>query len=286
MVLIAYGYYNDRIAPRDDVVFQIGERQYSYAYLEDRVQSDVAQGRFNLSDTLSSVTATIARIQREELTRIIGLEQGITVSDEELDAGIRDDLNLSAEITRNELGPILGGELLRIDLSLDEYLTIIESQVIEDKVRDQIEASLPQETEQVDLLFIEAGSQANAIQARQAFEDGAEFAEVAAQFSAHSSSGERGILGWTPREALDPELADVAFSLTGRSGIIETEQNFYIIEVLGKEVRPIDPAIAEDFARDEFNQLLEASFHDTQFIYNLSDSQLIDLASAIGGTFG
>ncbi len=286
MVLIAYGYYNDRIAPRDDVVFQIGERQYSYAYLEDRVQSDVAQGRFNLSYTLSSVTATIARIQREELTRIIGLEQGITVSDEELDAGIRDDLNLSAEITRNELGPILGGELLRIDLSLDEYLTIIESQVIEDKVRDQIEASLPQETEQVDLLFIEAGSQANAIQARQAFEDGAAFAEVAAQFSAHSSSGEGGILGWTPREALDPELADVAFSLTGRSGIIETEQNFYIIEVLGKEVRPIDPAIAEDFARDEFNQLLEASFNDTQFIYNLSDSQLIDLASAIGGTFG
>ncbi len=145
---------------------------------------------------------------------------------------------------------------------------------------------LPQEAEQVDLLYIEGGSQANAIQAFQALEDGTEFAEVASEFSQHSSARGGGVLGWAPQEALDPELATVAFSLTGRSGIIETEENFYIIEVLGKETREIDPAVIDDFARDEFNKLLEAAFEDTSFIYNLSDQQLVNIARAIGGTFG
>jgi parvulin-like peptidyl-prolyl isomerase len=250
------------------------------------VKSDVAQGRFDLSDTATSISETVARIQREELTRIIGRQRGITVSDAELDDGIRDDLNLPPETTRNEMAPALRAELRRIDLPLDEYRDIIESQVIEKKIKVELTASLPEEAEQVNLLYIEAGSQANAINALKALEDGTEFGEVAAQFSQDAGSRSDGVYGWVPREALDPELADVAFSLTGRSGIIETEENFYIIEVLGKETRPIDPAIVDDIGTKEFNKLLETAFDDTVFLYGLSQSQLVDLADAVGGTFG
>jgi parvulin-like peptidyl-prolyl isomerase len=250
------------------------------------VKSDVAQGRFNLRDTATSVSETVARIQREELTRIIGRQRGITVSDAELDAGIRDDLGLPPELSRNEMAPELRAELLRIDLPLDEYLSIVESRVIEDKIKAELTSSLPEEAEQVDLLYIEAGSQAHAINALKALEDGTEVGEVAAQFSQDAGSRGDGVFGWVPREALDPELADVAFNLTGRSGIIETEENFYIIEVLGKETRLVDPAIIDDIGTKEFNKLLEAAFDDTVFLYGLTESQLIDLASAVGGTFG
>ena len=136
------------------------------------------------------------------------------------------------------------------------------------------------------MLYIEAGSQANALQALQALEDGAGFADVASEFSGHGSAIDGGVLGWAPREALDPELAEVAFNLTGRSGIIETEEGFYIIEVLGKEKREIDPAVIEEYAIDEFNKLLATAFDDTAFIYNLSNEQLVDIARAIGGNFG
>jgi len=250
------------------------------------VKSDVAQGRFNLQDTATSVSETVARIQREELTRIIGRQRGITVSDDELDSGIRDDLGLPPELPHNEIAPALRDELLRIDLPLDEYRNIVESQVIEKKIKADLTASLAEEAEQVNLLYIEAGSQANAINALKALEEGTEFAEVAAQFSQDAGSRSDGAFGWAPREALDPELADVAFSLTGRSGIIETEENFYIIEVLGKETRPIDPTIVDEIGTKEFNKLLEAAFDDTVFLYGLTESQLIDLANAVGGTFG
>jgi parvulin-like peptidyl-prolyl isomerase len=286
LLLIGYGYYTDRVLPRRDVVFQIGNQKYTYAHLEERVKSDVAQGRFNVRDTANSVTATIARMQREELTRILGEERGITVSEDELTAGIRNDLNITEELSRNELAPILRDELRSIDLSLDEYRSIVESQVIEEKIKADLTSSLPEETEQVNLLFIDAGSQANAILSLQALEDGTEFAEVAQQYSQHAASNDDGVLGWVPREALDPELADVAFSLDGRSGIIETEESFYIIDVQGKETRPIDPGVVEDIGTQRFNELLEAAFDETPFIYNLTQGQLIDLANEIGGTFG
>ena len=286
LLLILYGYYTDRVAPRGDVVFQVGERKYTYAYLEERVKSDVAQGRFNLQDTATSISATVSRIQREELTRLIGRQRNITVSEAELTAGIRSDLGVTEELTRNQLAPILRDQLLAIELTLDEYLAIVESQVIEDKVKGELTAALPAEAEQVNLLYIDAGSQANAIRAMQALEGGAEFAEVASQFSQHAASSGDGVFGWTPREAIDPELADVAFSLSGRSEIIETEESFYIIEVLGKETRPVDPAVVEDVGVAEFNKVLEAAFDETPFVYNLTQRQIFDLAGSVGGTFG
>ena len=285
-MLIVYGYYTDRVAPRGDVVFQIGERQYTYAFLEERVKSDVAQGRFDLRDTATSISATIARVQREELTRIMGRQRGITVSDAEVDDDLRTELGLTPETGRNEIAAALREELLAINLPLDEYLAIANSRVIEDKIKAELTASLPAEAEQVNLLFIQAGSQANAITAKQALDEGIAFGEVASQYSQHSASRSDGVFGWAPRELLDPELAEAAFSLTGRSGIIETEEDFYIIEVLGKETRPIDPAALADIQDREFNKLLEAAFDETPFLYNLTERQLFDLANSVGGTFG
>jgi parvulin-like peptidyl-prolyl isomerase len=274
------------VAPRGDIVFQVGEHKYTYAYLEDRVKSDDAQGNFDPQDVATSISNTIARIQREELVRQMGKERGITVSDAEIDDKLREILLLPDEATHNEIAAELRGQVRDIDLSLGEYLPIIEASVIEDKIKAELTASLPEEAEQVNLLYIQAGSQANAIQALQELDEGADFGEVAAKRSQDSASRSDGVLGWVPREYLDPELADIAFSMTGRSGIIETEEDFYIIEVLGKETRPIDPAVVQDIGVKEFNKLLETAFDDTPFLYNLSQDQIFDLASAVGASIG
>jgi hypothetical protein len=285
-VLIGYGYYTDRVAPRGDVVFQIGERKYTYSYLEERVKSDDAQGLFDPQDVANSISAAIARIQREELIRQMGRERGITATDAEIDDKMKDDLGLPPETTHNDLAAELRDELGAVQLPLDEYIAIAESRVIEDKIKAELTASLPKEAEQVDLLYIQAGSQANAIQAVQELDKGAAFGEVASRRSQDAASSSDGILGWVPREYLDPELAEIAFSTTGRSGIIETEEDFYIIEVLGKETRPIDPVVVEDIGFKEFNKLLETAIDETPFLYNLTQEQIFDLASAVGVTFG
>jgi parvulin-like peptidyl-prolyl isomerase len=287
LALIGYGYYKDRIAPRHDIVLKVNDRNYTYAYLEERVKSDVAQGRFNLQDTGTSISNTLARIQREEIIRIMGRDRGITFSQDDMDNGLRTDLGLAADVTHDEIARFLRDELKRNKLPLDDYLDIIKSNVIEDKIKAELTSTLPAEEEQVNLLLIQGGSQANALLAKQELDAGAAFADVAKKYSQDSTSANNGgMYGWVPREALDPELADVAFSITGRSGIVETENDFYIIEVLGKETRAIDPTVIDDIGTREFNKLLETAVNDTPVGYNLTQDQILKLANTVGGTFG
>lgn len=262
---------------------KVGDRSFTYAYIEQRALSDLAQGRINLNDVARSIANTVSRIQREEIIRAMGRERGISVSDQEVDDEIKEQLGLDPALSHDEMAAALRIELLNIKLPLDDYLEIIESQVIENKIRDELVGSLEEEAEQVNLLLIQAGSQANAIKAMQELEDGGDFGEVAAQYSRDPSSQDGGAFGWAPRELLDSELADVAFSITGRSGIVETEEDFYIIDVLDRQTRPIGEEVRQEVATRKFDELLETAFDETEVLYNLTESQLIRLNDALRG---
>lgn len=281
LLLIAYGYYTDRVEPRRANVLRVGDRHFNYAFIERRILSDVAQGLFDPKDIQNSISQSIARVQREELIRIIARDRGITASKDEIDDEIGRSLGLGTDVDHNVLAAALRREIVSIKLPLDDYLDTMESEVLQNKIEAQFTESLPAQSEQVNLLLIQAGSQSNAILAKQALDAGQPFAQVAAQYSQDSSKSNGGAFGWAPRELLDPELADVAFNLTGRSDVIETKKDFYIIEVLGKETRDITPEAKKDIGSNGFKDLLEQAFTNTVFAYNLTQDQLTRLAGKI-----
>jgi parvulin-like peptidyl-prolyl isomerase len=286
LVLIAFGYYRDRIEPRGDAVLLVGERKFNYAYVERRAKSDAAQGRFDPRDVTTSITNTIAGIQREELVRILARERGLTASDEEIDAAIKKELGLGDTVSHDEMAGVLRRLMLRIDMTLNDFLEVMEARVLEEKIKQQFISALPTEAEQVNLLLIQAGSQARALQAKAELDAGTPFSEVANEYVGTGDTKADGQFGWAPRELLEPQLADVAFSTSGRSGIIETEKDFYIIEVLGKEVRPIEDDVKEEIAEKEFLALIEKAFDSTPFAYNLTTRQILSIADAVGALSG
>ncbi|HWC31411.1 MAG TPA: peptidylprolyl isomerase [Dehalococcoidia bacterium] len=281
LALIAYGYYTDRIEPRRENVLRVGDRHFNYAYIERRLKSDVSRGLFDVRDFQNSVPQSIARIQREELIRIIARERGITVSSEELDAKLRDELGLGDEVSHDQMASVLRTEVLSVNLPLDDYLEMMEAEVLQDKIEASFTDSLPAQTEQVNLNIITAGSQSNAILAKQALDAGGAFADVAKQYSQDDEAQAGGAFGWVPRELLEPEVADVAFSTTGVSGIIESETNYYIIEALEKQPRDVTPEIKEEIGQKEFRKLLESAFNNTILVYDLSQEQLTRLANEL-----
>ena len=280
--LIAYGYYTDRVEPRRENVLRVGDRHFNYAYVERRIESDVARGLFDPSDIQNSITQSLARLQREELIRIIAKERGVTASQEDIDAGIRATLGLGGDVTHDEMASILRREMIRIKLPLDDYLETIEADVLRDKVEAQFTDPLPAESEQVNLNLIAAGSQSNAILAKQALDAGQPFADVAKQYSQDESASAGGAFGWSPKELLDPELAGIAFSISGRSDVIETTKDFYIIEVLDKQVREVTREMKIDIGNQEFQALLEVAFNNTILVYNLKPEQVQSLANRVG----
>ena len=284
--LIGYGYYTDRIAPKHELVLRVGDRQYDYAFIERRIKSDLARGIFDTSNVTNSISTSVARIQREEIIRVVARQHGLSASQEDIDAQIRDQLGLGDDVSHNEMAGILRQEVLRVELPLHDYLETVEADALEAKLKAEFTDKLPPESEQVNLLLIAAGSQANAIQARQALDAGKAFADVAKTYSQDDSASKGGEFGWAPRELLDPELADVAFNSTGRSGIIETKKDFYIIEVLEKQVKPIDDGQKQKIGNNEFRDLLDTAIKDTIFVSNFTQAQLIRLTNAIGGAPG
>jgi hypothetical protein len=282
MALIVYGYYTDRVEPRRANVLRIGDRHFSYGFVERRIKSDYTLGLLDVNNFQQGVAESVARIQREELVRIMARERGISASQAEIDDFLRRRLGLAAEVGHDEMAGLLRSEVLRSKLPLDEYLETVEAEVLETKIKAELTASLAAEAEQVHLNLIAAGSQSNAILAKQALDAGAPFAEVAQQYSQDQSARAGGAFGWAPRELLGAELADAAFSTTGLSGIIETEEDFYIVEVLEKETRPITDEIKADISEREFRGVLEDAVNNTPFAYNLTQDQLVRLAGAVG----
>jgi parvulin-like peptidyl-prolyl isomerase len=65
---------------------------------------------------------------------------------------------------------------------------------------------------------------------------GEDFAKLAKDYSTDSSASQGGDLGFTSREALDPEYAEMAFSLpVGGVGLVKTQFGYHIVKVTEKK---------------------------------------------------
>jgi parvulin-like peptidyl-prolyl isomerase len=261
LAVIAVGYYVDRIAPRGETVFIAGDREFSYAYLEDRINATAAEGRFDIQNPAQSIAITISDIQNEELTRLIAAEDGVTISDEELDLGIRDDVGVQPETSRNAYANALRDRLKLLGLSMGRYEEMIEADLLQEKITNQYAAALPTELEQVELSLLLVDTDAAAATARQRIVDGEDFGEVATEVSQDSSASTGGALGWTPRDLLLDDLAEAVFAVEPDtlSDVIETDRGFYVVRVDGKETRAVDEVMASNLARTYFADRLEAA---------------------------
>jgi parvulin-like peptidyl-prolyl isomerase len=261
ITLAAVGYYVDRIAPRGDTVFSVGDREFSYDYLEDRVNAFNAEGLLNTNNLALGIAQVVSDIQNEELTRLIAKEEGVTLSEEEFDLAMREDVGVGEDAPRNTFATALRSRLQQIGLSLGRYEEMIEAAALEQKLRDRIAEDIPAEMEMVDLNVILAETDAAASSARQRILDGEEFATVAQEVSIHSTASQGGEVGWTPAELLVADLAEAAFAqeVGELSEVIETETGFYIILVEGKETREVGELVRNALISTRFGDRLEAA---------------------------
>jgi parvulin-like peptidyl-prolyl isomerase len=242
LALIAYGYYSDRIASRGDTVLRVGDRNFSYEYVEDRMDAAAVNGDINPSDLATSITNVVNEIQREQLIRLVAADKGVTVTPEEVAVEIHKQLSVPEGASRNQYAAALRDELQSIGLPLNRYEEMTEAQLLETKLTDSFNAEVPAEGEQVDLRIIQAASQGDADQAKQRLDAGEDFGAVAAALSKHSTASTGGAVGWVPGGLLPDDLDAAAFALNPgeHTNVLASDRGFIIFQVNGKEVRAID----------------------------------------------
>jgi parvulin-like peptidyl-prolyl isomerase len=149
------------------------------------------------------------------------------------------------------------------DLKVSEtiFRKVLENRLYRLKVEDAILSDLKNEEEQIWTRHILVDSEEKAKEALARLQSGEEFAKVAQELSSDQGSSTRGgELGWTSKGTLVTEYEDAAYKLNiGEiSQPVQSQSGWHVIQLLGKEVRPIDQYKYEQLRQTKFQEWLDS----------------------------
>ena len=173
-------------------------------------------------------------------------------------------------------------------LTMSEMRSLIEYQLLYQKLQSAMAAAVPTIQEQVDARHILVATEADAQAAIKRIKDGEKFAAVAKAVSTDTSTKDKGgDLGWFPRGIMVPAFDAAAFSLpVGKiSDPVKTSYGYHIIEVLQKDPnRPLDPQMLDQLRTQAFTNWLSNAQTAPDVKRSLSQGQKNWVFQKIGWT--
>jgi foldase protein PrsA len=255
--VVAFGYYDSRIAIRTEPVARVGDhllttqdlaKQLALAHQEGLATDQLA---YYAPDILDGMV-------NDELIRQEAARRGLTASPEEIDQALRDSLGVK-EGEEASLQGLYDNLLQQLKISDQEYRGFLEVNILRQKLTEALGSDIPGEAEQVHLLVILANDEATADALRARLEAGEDFSELARSESQDQETKDNGgDLGWLPR-GVRPDLEEAAFSLAVEevSQPVPASQGYYLIKVVGRETRSLDPAALETLKSNALDAWLQ-----------------------------
>ena len=137
-----------------------------------------------------------------------------------------------------------------------EFRSMVENQLLHQKLSDAMAAQVPTSAEQIHARHILVDTEAKAKEIEDKLKAGGDFAQLAKTDSQDTTTKDKGgDLGWFPQGKMSPQFDDVAFKLQVNqiSQPVKTNTGYEIIQVLEKDPnRPLDP---QELAQRKSNAL-------------------------------
>lgn len=244
--ILAFGYYDSRIAIRTQPVARLNHQVITAQELAQKL-SLVRQQGLPQNQLSQYAPILLEDMTNDELVREEALRRGFQVSPEEMEQALKESLGLK-EGEEARLQEVYLQRLKELKIDDKEYRGFLEMNLLRGKLQEALASEIPEAMEQVHPFVILAKDEATAKNLLARLEAGEDFSQLARTESQDEETREKGgDLGWLPR-GLQPELEAEAFNLElGKlSQPIPTSRGFYLIKVVSKETRPLEPEVREE----------------------------------------
>jgi len=172
---------------------------------------------------------------QEEIVRRFAGERNVTASEDEVTEAIATRIGATADDPNFDL--VFQQEVVRSQLSEDEYRRMVEASVLGDKLRTEFEKEVPKTAEAAHYRQILVSTEEAAQELRDKLDAGEDFATLAAQNSLDSATKDAGgDVGWAPKGVLDASLEELIFALNPNElTTIPIAQGVFVVEMLEKD---------------------------------------------------
>jgi foldase protein PrsA len=234
-----FGYYQTKIRPKGEAVLRVGDRSFSFDYLERRLRYDIREGNTTYAASLSQATSLLLNeIGQEELMRQGAPEKGVDLSDEAIDAEIRSQENVPDDADQKTFATAYRKAVRESGLSTEAYRDVIAAGMAATAIQSKFGEEAPKTEDQVRFRAIVLTTEDDAKATLERLRNGEDFATVAGEVSLDTASRENGgEVDWTPRGVVDSALDQALFSLEiGQiSDIITGQTALFIVQVLERQ---------------------------------------------------
>lgn len=212
-VLVAFGLYTEYYVPPRETVLTVGNRSFNLQYLVDRTRYNImeASGQGRQVDPSAAIAPTLDALEREELIRQLGPAEGLTADATEIeqtlrtrtaavagraqlpsptptatstaDASASPSATATTTVSDDDFKASLRDVKNKTGLSDAELRDLAFAQTLQDKLRQNLSATLPPTAPQVQFLTILVDTKDQADGVKKRLDAGADFEALQAEVS-------------------------------------------------------------------------------------------------------
>ncbi|MBI2304113.1 MAG: peptidylprolyl isomerase [Chloroflexi bacterium] len=238
--LVGFGYYDSYVAPTLQPVLRVDGNVVSMGYYLKRVllYQNFVLRTGQTADIATAPFLLLSALQEEALVVEAASTLGLSVTPQEVSQAIQTRFSspspepLVAEANYRQF-------LKDSGLNDDEYRKILTAEMLREKVKERLAASVPTTTEQVYVMALLLSDEPKAKETATKLKESADPAALAREASSDAEIRDKGgDLGWLPRGIRSPQFDEAAFGLPlgSWSQPISTTEGYYLLRVLERDM--------------------------------------------------
>lgn len=265
--------------PSNPVVLRVGDEEIRQDYYTARLEQFAnQQGGLAQGDARAIGQILLDQIADEEVL-LQSLENAeVEITDEEIQTEVENRIGTDPATDFEAYRRGLRDELQTIGLSEDEYRSVVKRALAQQELELRYIEEVGETAPFARFHRLDLASMENAEEARQRLIDGEDFADIALELAPTSIEPEDGpefqLVETQPLEV--QEALEQLEDEDAVSEIIETDSGFIVVQLIEKQVQPLDDSDKTGLAQARYDNYIESRREEIGVEEDLSDDELAD----------